>query len=108
MRNLLDILLLVCCIINYDINTWISQATDGLIENMLDYISDDTVMYLINTVLFDAERAQINKEGSTHSGNFTSVPNYEHTVILNRPFVYAIIDNATDLPIFIGTFLSVQ
>ena len=30
------------------------------------------------------------------------VENY-HTVTLDRPFVYAIIDNATGLPIFIGT-----
>lgn len=25
-----------------------------------------------------------------------------HSVILDRPFVYAIVDNATGLPIFIG------
>lgn len=38
-----------------DINSWVSEKTDGLINNMLSEIPDDAVIYLINTVLFDAE-----------------------------------------------------
>ena len=30
-----------------------------------------------------------------------------HTVILDRPFVYAIVDGATNLPIFIGTMAKI-
>ena len=37
------------------INGWVSDNTDGLIENMLDEIPADAVMYLVNTILFDAE-----------------------------------------------------
>ncbi len=37
----------------------------------------------------------------------TSMPMFDHTVTLDRPFVYVIVDNATNLPIFIGTVLSV-
>ncbi|MBQ8014867.1 MAG: serpin family protein [Clostridia bacterium] len=37
------------------INGWVSDNTDGLIENMLNEIPADAVMYLINTILFDAE-----------------------------------------------------
>jgi len=37
----------------------------------------------------------------------TSIPMYDHTITLDRPFVYVIVDNATNLPIFIGTLLSV-
>ena len=37
----------------------------------------------------------------------SSGPVESKTVILDRPFVYAIIDNATNLPIFIGTVMSV-
>ncbi|MGI6167616.1 MAG: serpin family protein [Eubacteriales bacterium] len=33
----------------------------------------------------------------------TSIAVYEKSVILDRPFVYAIVDNATGLPVFIGT-----
>lgn len=38
-----------------DINRWVSKNTDGLINNMLSEIPDEAVIYLINTVLFDAE-----------------------------------------------------
>ena len=34
----------------------------------------------------------------------TSMP-MTHSIILNRPFVYAIVDNETNLPLFIGTML---
>lgn len=37
------------------INAWVSDNTDGLIKNMLNEIPEDAVIYLINTVLFDAE-----------------------------------------------------
>ena len=36
-----------------------------------------------------------------------SGPWFEHYVILDRPFVFAIIDNATSLPIFMGTVLEI-
>lgn len=32
----------------------------------------------------------------------------EKSVRLNRPFIYAIIDNSTNLPIFVGTVLSIE
>ncbi len=38
-----------------DINHWVSDKTDGLITNTLDEIPLDTVLYLINTLLFDAK-----------------------------------------------------
>lgn len=33
-------------------------------------------------------------------------PQYKHTVILDRPFVFAIVDNTSGLPIFLGTVLN--
>jgi len=36
-----------------------------------------------------------------------SAPEIQYFVILDRPFVYAIIDNETNLPLFIGTLLSI-
>ena len=38
-----------------DINDWVKDETDGLIENILDRISEDAMMYLINALSFDAE-----------------------------------------------------
>jgi serpin B len=37
----------------------------------------------------------------------TSAPPPPPEVILDRPFVYAIIDNATNLPVFIGALLEI-
>jgi serpin B len=36
------------------------------------------------------------------------MPSEPKTVRLDRPFVYAIIDNATNLPIFIGTVMTLS
>ncbi len=38
-----------------DINNWVKQNTDGMIEKMLDELDGDTVMLLINTLVFDAK-----------------------------------------------------
>ncbi len=38
-----------------DINDWVNNNTDGMIDTIVDSISGDTVMYLINALCFDAE-----------------------------------------------------
>lgn len=38
-----------------DINIWVNKNTDGLIEEMVNEIADDTIMYLLNAVSFEAE-----------------------------------------------------
>ncbi|MDR1697885.1 MAG: serpin family protein [Erysipelotrichaceae bacterium] len=38
-----------------DINNWVNDNTEGLIKKIIDEIDPSSVMYLINTVLFDAE-----------------------------------------------------
>ncbi|MCL2062381.1 MAG: serpin family protein [Firmicutes bacterium] len=38
-----------------DINAWVKAQTKGLIDKILEQIPADAVMYLINTVYFDAE-----------------------------------------------------
>ena len=38
-----------------DINNWVKENTDGEIEKILNELRPDTMMCLINTVLFDAE-----------------------------------------------------
>lgn len=38
-----------------DINNWASNKTDGMIPKVVDKIPRDAVMYLINTLLFEAE-----------------------------------------------------
>ena len=38
-----------------DINGWVKEHTDGMIDKILEEISDDAVMYLINALVFDAK-----------------------------------------------------
>ena len=40
--------------------------------------------------------------------NTTSAMEVGKSVILDRPFIYAIIDNSTNLPIFIGTVMDTK
>ncbi|MCM1027683.1 MAG: serpin family protein [Roseburia sp.] len=37
-----------------EINRWVSEHTDGMIPQIIDQIDEDTVMYLINALAFDA------------------------------------------------------
>ena len=62
-----------------DINSWISDATDGLIDKMVETIPGDVVMYLINTILFDAEWERFFDERSVQSGEFTNYKNQTQT-----------------------------
>ena len=55
-----------------DINAWVSGKTDGLIENVLDEISPDAIMYLINALVFDAEWESIYEEYQVAEGTFTA------------------------------------
>ena len=53
-----------------DINQWVSDNTGGMIDKMLDDISDDVMMYLINALAFDAEWQEIYTEDMIHEGVF--------------------------------------
>lgn len=55
-----------------DINAWVSDNTDGMIENILDKIPDEAVMYLINALAFDAEWENIYEESQVRDGIFTA------------------------------------
>lgn len=54
-----------------DINTWVKANTDGMIDKILDKIDDDTVMYLINAMAFDAEWERVYNKEDIRQGEFT-------------------------------------
>ena len=55
------------------INRWVSDNTDGLIKDGLKELPADAVMYLINTVLFDAEwKTKFEPHQVIENQNFTS------------------------------------
>ncbi len=63
-----------------DINNWVKQETDKMIPNILDKISADTVMYLINALAFEAEWQDIYKENQIQDGKFTLEDGTERNV----------------------------
>ena len=54
-----------------DINNWVKEKTDGMIPKIVDQISPNEVMYLINTLAFDAEWASTYKGSQIRDGIFT-------------------------------------
>ncbi len=54
-----------------DINNWVKQKTDEMIPEILDEISKDAIMYLVNALAFEAEWSEMYKERQVKDGEFT-------------------------------------
>lgn len=65
-----------------DINYWVKENTDGMIEKMLDELGENSIMYLINTLLFDAEWSNPYTEGAVHKKTFTNILGAEKKVLM--------------------------
>ena len=55
-----------------DINNWVNEKTDGMIPKILDKISQEEVMYLVNALAFEAEWANTYQASQVHDGKFTT------------------------------------
>ena len=56
-----------------DINNWVKTNTDGMIEKMIETIGDSYVMFLINTVMFDAEWQEVYYKEDIRKSEFTDI-----------------------------------
>ena len=63
-----------------EINAWVDEHTDGMIEKIIDRMDPDSLMYLINAVVFDAEWADIYDEDHVSEGLFTSLSGAKRSV----------------------------
>ncbi len=61
------------------INAWVKDETDGMIEEILDRIDPDAIMYLVNAVAFDAEWQTPYKESNVWEETFTNEQGKEHS-----------------------------
>ena len=61
------------------INDWVNGNTDGMIPEILDEISDDAVMYLVNALAFDAKWENPFNGQQVRTGRFTSREGVEQT-----------------------------
>ncbi len=53
-----------------DINNWVESNTDGMIDKILDQINEDTVMYLINAIVFDAKWEKVYSKNDIINADF--------------------------------------
>lgn len=53
-----------------DINNWVKNNTNGMIDKIVEEIKADTIMYLFNTVLFEAEWKKVYDASEIRQGNF--------------------------------------
>jgi len=56
-----------------DINAWVARYTDDMITEIIDAIGVDTVMYLINAIVFDSEWATPYEEHQVREHNFKTI-----------------------------------
>lgn len=55
------------------VNKWVSEHTDGMIENILDQLSPDAMMLLINAITFNAEWENVYNDNQVNNGQFTLI-----------------------------------
>ena len=80
-----------------DINTWVEDHTDGMIDKILEQIDEDAVMYLINALVFDAEWQHVYDKSDVYQGKFTNISGTEESVDMmhSEETVYLQDDKAT-------------
>lgn len=80
-----------------DINGWVSEKTDGRIPEILETLSPDTVMVLLNALAFEAEWEQVYEEHQVREGTFTTEDGQTRTVEMmsSEEFAYLEDENAT-------------
>lgn len=68
-----------------DINSWVEEKTDGMIPEILDEISEEAIMYLVNALAFEAEWQEVYFEHQVREGKFT----LEDKSTVNAEFMYS-------------------
>lgn len=58
-----------------DINNWVNENTDGMIDKILEQINENEIMYLINAVAFEAEWDTIYEKDDISADIFTAINN---------------------------------
>lgn len=62
------------------INRWVSENTDGRIDKIVEKIDPDTMMYLINALVFKADWQRVYYKDQVRDGLFTAADGSEQTV----------------------------
>ncbi len=63
-----------------EINNWVKQNTDEMIPEILDQITPEAIMYLVNALAFEAEWSTIYEDRQVKKGEFTKEDGTEQSV----------------------------
>ncbi|MCF2664610.1 serpin family protein [Oscillibacter valericigenes] len=77
------------------INDWVRKKTGGMIPEILQEISPDAAMYLINALSFEAEWQTIYQEASIRDGVFTTEDGQQQTVPMMYSKEYRYLETGT-------------
>ena len=80
------------------INDWIDKSTDSMIQKVLEQISNNTVMYLINAIAFDAKWEDPISEYSVYKDTFVNINSEGKEVDMmynDGEYLYIETENAT-------------
>lgn len=79
------------------INGWVKDHTDGMIENILNNIPENAVMYLVNALAFDGKWEQVYHESDIHDGVFLTENGAEQKskMMYSEEYTYLEDENAT-------------
>lgn len=80
-----------------DINNWVKENTDEMIDKIMDEHTDDAVMYLINAITFDSEWQTKYMSYEVYDGKFNSYNNEKNEVKMmsSTEYTYLEDENAT-------------
>ncbi|MBR4434534.1 MAG: serpin family protein [Clostridia bacterium] len=76
------------------INGWVNEKTEGTIDEIIKEISSDSIMCLINALLFEAEWHEKYLDVSVSEGTFTSIGGEERKAQMMHAGDYNYIENA--------------
>ena len=76
-----------------DINDWVKEKTDGMIDSIVDEIDKFTMMYLINALVFDAEWENVYTKSDIRDGTFSSISGKKSVVPMMNSEEYKYLDD---------------
>ncbi|MBP1736329.1 MAG: proteinase inhibitor serpin [Oscillospiraceae bacterium] len=78
-----------------DINAWVSDYTNGMVDHILDNIPKDAVIYLINALSFDAQWEEVYNESQVEDGIFTMESGETQTASMMYGTEYRYLDDGS-------------
>ena len=80
-----------------DINNWVKNKTDRMIDKVIDKIPEETIAYLVNALLFEGAWTRTYERSQVSNGTFTAINGEKKSVKMMKSSEYGFVQttNAT-------------